>query len=332
MSTLLIKTINPFRSDINELPRLRYTLSDDPHRRMYGIIKEGSHPTQGDFFKFQYIPSDSPHGSLVWKPNTTDYEIDQMLYTLNKQGFRGDNFNKEDDAIMFLGCSYTFGTAVADEDVWCRNVARRRNKKCWNLGVPGSGNQQIFMMADSFLESGYKPSEAVILWTEPLRKLLFHDSSFNVMSQQNQNARQELLENDLQQQVDEFSPAWISRLRDEARARGDHHMPFELQESQTSWALMSENHLWFDFYTYRTQTLNLFKAHDIPVTEMHTLPSTAHFCQNIDRIDPWDARPYNLVFQIRGQEDLGRDNMHWGPKSNRKAEELYFRLLKDKQG
>ena len=52
----------------------------------------------------------------------------QMLYTVNKHGFRGDNFSTKDDAIMFLGCSFTFGIGVPDEDVWCRNVADKRNK------------------------------------------------------------------------------------------------------------------------------------------------------------------------------------------------------------
>ena len=36
----------------------------------------------------------------------------QMLYTVNKHGFRGDNFSTKDDAIMFLGCSFTFGIGV----------------------------------------------------------------------------------------------------------------------------------------------------------------------------------------------------------------------------
>ena len=47
-----------------------------------------------------------------WKANTTNYKEDQMLYTVNKHGFRGDNFSTKDDAIMFLGCSFTFGIGV----------------------------------------------------------------------------------------------------------------------------------------------------------------------------------------------------------------------------
>lgn len=316
MSSLILETTNPFRSDINLLPRLQYSYDDDQDIDMWGLRER-----QGDFFKLQYCPSDSPYGLYEWNPNTSDYAIDQMLYTLNKQGFRADNFNKEDDAIMFLGCSFTFGVGVSDEDVWCRKITNQRNKMCWNLGVPGGGNQQIYMLLDSFLESGYKPSEVVILWTEPHRKLLFFESTFNKMSEQNRHARKEILEVDLNSEIEIFSPAWL-----------DQNRQFEIKEAIKSWVMMANDHVWFDFYCHRNQTLNLLKAHDIPFIELHCLPDTAHFCQNIDRIDPWDPNPYNMVMITEEMHDLGRDNQHWGPLSNISARDMYFRIFNARNG
>lgn len=313
MSNLYLKTANPFRNDL-ELPRLRYSSDSDPYGFMCGIRKP-----REDFTRIQYIPSDSPYHDNTWKPNTSDYKIDQMLYTVNKHGFRGDNFNKEDDAIMFLGCSHTFGVGVSDEAVWCRNVADRRNKKCWNLGIPGGGNQLIYMVLDSFLESGYRPSEVVILWTHVQRKLLFHSSTFNKMAEQNQRAREEILEHDLQKEIEVFAPSWLRRDSD-------------FKEAHEHWALMSENHEWFDFYNHRCQILNLLKLHNLPFIEMHCLPEQANFCQNLDRIEPWHYNPYNMVVVPEKQKDLARDGLHWGPKSNRVAEGLYFQLLKRRQG
>ena len=67
--------------------------------------------------------------------NTIDYDIDEMLYTINKQGWRAPQFRKEEgkDAIMFLGDSYTFGIGVRDNEVFPHLVAEQLGKINWNL-------------------------------------------------------------------------------------------------------------------------------------------------------------------------------------------------------
>ena len=344
MSNIRLSTINPFRSNKNKLPKLKFAdvyNSTKPHQKFYGTVKK-----QEDYYKLQYIPSDSPIvegidmfelNGYEWKANTTNYKEDQMLYTVNKHGFRGDNFSTKDDAIMFLGCSFTFGIGVSDEDVWCRNVADKRNKKCWNLGVPGGGNQQIFLMLDSFLESGYRPSEVVILWTEPHRKLIFNGKTFNKQAEPvteyktfgqsglpadpllgylTDTQSLENVGNELEMEIIEFTPVWNTD---------------KDQMGSKAWTLMYEEHQWFDFYFQRSQVLNLLKLHNIPYTEMHVLPETAYFCQNMDRLNPsnkWSSVPKNLIYHDEKTKDVGRDSLHWGPNCHKNAEELYFTLNK----
>ena len=62
--------------------------------------------------------------------------------------------NKEDDAIMFLGDSYTFGIGVGDEDNFAYKVSQQQGKACWNLGNPGGGNQEIVLLLESIFSVG----------------------------------------------------------------------------------------------------------------------------------------------------------------------------------
>jgi len=79
------------------------------------------------------------------KNNQTNYSSD-FTYSLNKQGWRCDNFEDMDfrmQSIIYLGCSHTFGYSIPEEEVWCsqlhKMIEKEVNKKynLLNLGVPG---------------------------------------------------------------------------------------------------------------------------------------------------------------------------------------------------
>jgi len=59
-------------------------------------------------------------------------------YRINKQGFRCDHFSDE-EGILFLGCSFTFGVGLHEHQTWAYKVAEHFGVKCWNLGIPGHG-------------------------------------------------------------------------------------------------------------------------------------------------------------------------------------------------
>jgi|TARA_B110000444_G_scaffold256466_1_gene292872 hypothetical protein len=356
MSNLLLNTIKPFRLSKRQIPTTQLSLLNTDLPIASGVpLKQlqlqklwyGDIVVDGEFINLQYVPQDSPAsqiggrwtdmdatGKLEGKPlptkrellnswdcNTDDYSITQSLYRINKHGFRAEQIRKEDgdNAIMFLGDSFTFGIGVADEDVWCHKVANKLGKRNWNVGLPGGCNQEMIMVLESFIESGYVPSQVVVMWTEPHRKLLFFGTKFGDVNLRvaSDDPVNQLINNDLKsvsegdwelstfRPNDALSPVIID----------DSHLPKHVTQMK-AWTLMNEEHKWFDFYQQRQQLFATCKAHNIKVVEMHYLDQNATFCSNIDK-ESYEYVPF--VAQGYGNRELGRDNAHWGPKSHDNA-------------
>jgi hypothetical protein len=96
----------------------------------------------------------------------------QFTYKFNSHGFRSDKFSNE-DSIMFLGCSHTFGLGLPLEDTWAYQVAKSLNLKCFNLSVNGSGPDTAFRLANHYIPQ-IKPK--IVVYLEP------HESRFTLLS------------------------------------------------------------------------------------------------------------------------------------------------------
>lgn len=75
-----------------------------------------------------------------------DWVNTTIEYKYNSQGFRCDEF-EDTDCIVTLGCSYTFGTGLPNNDTFAQRVADYYSLKNYNLGLPGSSNASCFRMA-----------------------------------------------------------------------------------------------------------------------------------------------------------------------------------------
>lgn len=91
-------------------------------------------------WKTQYWGSNDVRFSEKWK-----YE--QFDYSINKFGFRGEQLPIETDLAAF-GCSFTFGTGLAENMLWHNLLSKYLNKSCTNFGLPGRSIQTI---VDTFL-------------------------------------------------------------------------------------------------------------------------------------------------------------------------------------
>lgn len=93
-------------------------------------------------------------------------------YKINRNGFRCNNFT-DDPGIIFLGCSFTYGTGMPLEDIWPSLVASYFNLQPWNLGTPGMS----LTMGTFYLTQWYKdipnPKAIVILEPPPNRVELY---------------------------------------------------------------------------------------------------------------------------------------------------------------
>jgi hypothetical protein len=86
------------------------------------------------------IPLDIEKWTKLFKKNHSETFISEI----NSLGFRSDEFKTKhnDKHILFLGCSYTWGTGMYLEEVWSKMLYEKIKKESgasgfFNLGVPG---------------------------------------------------------------------------------------------------------------------------------------------------------------------------------------------------
>jgi hypothetical protein len=106
-----------------------------------------------------WIPMDTEElfNSNIKNPNTLKYLTSRgwekpgcFTYNMNQYGFRG-NFDFTGDTMIALGCSFTFGVGLPEEDLWCSLLANKLNLKLVNLGVGGCGMDTVFRLARYWL-------------------------------------------------------------------------------------------------------------------------------------------------------------------------------------
>lgn len=67
-----------------------------------------------------------------------DGSVTEINYRINSSGFRGAHFTS-DPALVFFGCSFTFGIGMHEEKIWPTKTSKHFNLQCCNLGIPGHG-------------------------------------------------------------------------------------------------------------------------------------------------------------------------------------------------
>jgi hypothetical protein len=73
-----------------------------------------------------------------------------ITYRFNSHGFRSDEFDSS-PSIMFLGCSHTMGTGLAQHQVYTSLVSQQLGLKCVNLGLSGGASDSAFRLANHYL-------------------------------------------------------------------------------------------------------------------------------------------------------------------------------------
>jgi len=95
------------------------------------------------------------------------YRHKKMSYKMNYLGYRTKNFNDIDQNNFFisLGCSFTEGVGIAEDEIWCNQLSQNLGIDCFNLGKGGSGCELVYLNSFCFLKnSPVKPKFVVIQW------------------------------------------------------------------------------------------------------------------------------------------------------------------------
>ena len=98
------------------------------------------------------------------------YTNQKISYDLNSDGFRGPEFNTIDwsNTIAVFGCSYIFGTGLAETSTISNCIKSKTKCNVINLGVEGLSNYSILHNMIQFKKK-YNPKICIILWTDASR-------------------------------------------------------------------------------------------------------------------------------------------------------------------
>jgi hypothetical protein len=89
-------------------------------------------------------PKDCLLGPQWWYsyPHFNDIE-----YSYNSLGFRDAEFDQTQKVLLCLGDSFTVNIGGVNVHSWSRQLEKKSNKKCVNLGIDGAGNDLIALIA-----------------------------------------------------------------------------------------------------------------------------------------------------------------------------------------
>lgn len=109
------------------------------------------------------------------------FTADNVNYTFNAHGFRGDEIEQESDfTVLVVGCSHTFGIGLDDKQYWPHHLKNMlaedyKNPKVINLSCPGGSNDWIARATATSIDK-IKPDLVVVVWTYPNRREAIWDS------------------------------------------------------------------------------------------------------------------------------------------------------------
>jgi hypothetical protein len=116
---------------------------------------------------FEKLIKDSAHKNYF---NTQGWlEPGAITYRINSQGFRGEEFQKNQQCVVTLGCSYTIGLGLPEKDIWPTLVGKELGLVTYNLSWGGIGADTCYRLAEYWIPL-LKP-ELVVMLTPPKSRL-----------------------------------------------------------------------------------------------------------------------------------------------------------------
>lgn len=97
-------------------------------------------------------------------------------YIINSFGFRGDDFDTESDCIIALGCSYTIGVGLPQQQTWPWLVGEKLNLAVCNLAWPGNSADTCYRLAEYWIPC-LKP-KYVFMLSPPKARIEFFTDGF----------------------------------------------------------------------------------------------------------------------------------------------------------
>jgi hypothetical protein len=110
----------------------------------------------------------------------------KITYNLNSYGFRTTEFT-ETEKFIALGCSFTFGVGLPEEEIWTSLLSNQLNLPNWNLGVNGGSSDTSYRLAKYFIPM-LRPKFVVMLEPPGNRLEICNHGSPNIVTGTNNQA------------------------------------------------------------------------------------------------------------------------------------------------
>lgn len=150
--------------DINESINKNITAFDHSQFHIKGV--NGSMLTRDGYWSDDYFYTKSTNA-------------DDVVYKINKDGFRTDNFeplNNDNFNILYSGCSFSFGQDLPQQLMWSNFVTDHfktiKNTKGYNLSMMGSSIHLIVKNICAFINKYGIPDVLVMMLPDIHRKMI----------------------------------------------------------------------------------------------------------------------------------------------------------------
>ena len=228
--------------------------------------------------------------NLKTKPIDWHYRTKEITYHLNSYRYRQMEEIPDDDFILFLGCSHTFGVGLANDEIYCKLVADKLQMPYVNAGAGAAGRYLNTMNLTKMLRAGVKPALVINQWPSWGRTFLI-------------TPRQEVMC---------LGPWIINYARNkEFNIRWDDR----LSSFYKSWVESNRHDIESEYYVNNARLL--LESNDIPYVEFGFY-SSPNQVKDISELSGIECISLDSEFIV----DFARDDMHLGPKTHENLAEF----------
>jgi hypothetical protein len=214
------------------------------------------------------------YNALFFYKKEENTDADPWLYTVNKHGYRGNNWSMRNDSIAFFGCSITFGIGV--EHNIASVIQQNINKECINIGQPGASALTILKTFFTFIK--HYPIDTAVITLPSLLRVYY--PTYNVYKNTERWNYESLL------------PSWISDSQKDI-----HKTAFKFFNEDTSSAYL---------YDYIQMAETMASISNTKIIWSSWDADTLKFLKSI--VDKQKIIPVANL-----SADVARDNLHPGP-------------------
>lgn len=115
------------------------------------------------------------------------YLTNPIEYNLNSLGYRCKEFDEYEDNnfVLIMGCSYTEGVGLHEEDLWHSFLSKKYNLPVMNLAMGGTGIDFQYYNTTLYVKNKFpRPKLVVVQYPGEFRKTFNYKSQINVVNQQ----------------------------------------------------------------------------------------------------------------------------------------------------